>query len=293
MKVLLTGATGFVGSRLKPMLAAAGHEVTTVGRGGASDLDWSDASLGRGVASCEAIVHLAGENLFARRWSDAQKQRLVASRVDTTRRLAALAAEHGVRVFACASAVGWYGARGDEELDESSPRGNGFLADLCRDWEQATERAAEAGVRVMRVRTGVVLGRGGGALSAMLPPFKLGVGGPLGSGRQWVSWIHLDDLCRLYVHLIEPERAVGAYDGTAPNPVRMRELAKTLGRVLHRPALFPVPAPMLRLALGEVADVLLTGQRVLPRRALASGFAFEHPVLGEALEDLLAAKVAH
>jgi uncharacterized protein (TIGR01777 family) len=142
------------------------------------------------------------------------------------------------------------------------------------------------------VRTGVVLGLEDGALAKMLTPFKLGVGGPLGSGRQQVSWIHLDDLCRIYLHLVEHERASGAFNGTAPNPVTMRELAKTLGRVLHRPALFPVPAPVLRLALGEVADVLLTGQRVLPRRTQESGFAFEHPELEGALEDLLAQPVA-
>jgi uncharacterized protein (TIGR01777 family) len=277
MNVLLTGATGFVGSRLKTTLQGAGHAVTTVGRGPGSDTGWDEAELSPAVAACDAIVHLAGENLFARRWSDEQKKKLVASRVDTTTTLARLAARHGTRAFVSASAVGWYGAQGDQELDETAPRGTGFLADLCRDWEQATEAAAEAGVRTCRVRTGVVLGLEDGALAKMLTPFKLGVGGPLGSGRQQVSWIHLDDLCRIYLHLVEHERASGAFNGTAPNPVTMRELAKTLGSVLHRPALLPVPAPVLRIALGDVADVLLTGQRVLPRRTQESGFAFLHP----------------
>jgi uncharacterized protein len=289
MKVLLTGATGFVGAHLARRLEEGGHEVIAVSRRPGAACDWSEAGLARGVGAADAIVHLAGENLFARRWSAARKQVLWASRVETTQRLARLAAELGTPVLVTASAVGAYGANARDALDETSPRGDGFLADLCRDWEEAADPAVEAGVRTCSVRTGVVLGRGGGALAKMLPPFRLGVGGPLGDGRQWVSWIHLDDLASLFVHLCERDDCRGVYNGTAPHPVTMRELARTLGRVLHRPAVFAVPAPVLRVALGEVADVLLTGQKVLPRRALASGFAFRFPELEPALRDVLAA----
>ena len=287
MRVLLTGATGFVGARLKPLLEERGHTVLTVSRRPGADADWSEPSLARSVAACDAIVHLAGENLFERRWSAEQKKRLRASRIDTTRALSRLAAQHGTRVFVGASAVGWYGARGDETLDERSPHGTGFLAELCRDWEEAADEAREAGVRTAHVRSGVVLGKEGGALARMLPPFRLGVGGPLGSGRQQVSWIHLDDVCRLYAFLLARDRAQGPFNGTAPHPVTMRTLAKSLGGVLHRPAVLPVPGPVLRLALGEGADALLTGQRVLPTRTQEAGFTFAFPELEPALRDLL------
>ena len=292
MNVLLSGATGFVGARLKPLLESRGHALRTVGRGPGADADWSAASLEHAVGRVDAIVHLAGENLFARRWSARQKERLRSSRIETTRALAEAAARRRVGALIVASAVGWYGARGDEPLDESASAGAGFLADLCRDWETAARPAAEGGVRTVHVRIGVVLGREGGALAKMLPPFRLGVGGPLGHGRQQVSWIHREDLCRLFAHLVEHPSAEGAFNGTAPNPVTMRELARALARVLHRPALFPVPAPVLRLALGERADVLLTGQRVLPARAVQLGFLFEHPELEPALRDLLAEPAA-
>ncbi len=287
MKVILTGASGFVGSHLKPMLVRAGHEVRTVGRGTASDVDWDPSLLGKEVARCDAIIHLAGENLFGKRWNAAQKAKLRSSRIDTTKLLAALAAQRQKCTFVSSSAVGWYGPHANGELDESSARGSDFLADLCQDWEQATEAASAAGVRTVRVRTGVVLGLGGGALAKMLPPFRFGVGGPLGNGKQWVSWVHIHDLCRLFQFLIETPACQGVYNGTAPSPVTMSELAKCLGRVMHRPALFPVPGPILRAALGECADVLLTGQKVLPRRALAAGFQFEHPELEGALSELL------
>jgi hypothetical protein len=288
MKVLLTGATGFVGSRLTERLRAAGHEVLAVSRSRAKgDFDWSEKGLESGVEACDAIVNLAGENLFAKRWNPRQKQLLWSSRVEGTTRLAALAAVHRPRCFVSASAVGWYGPHGDETLDESSPRGDDFLSELCLDWETATEAAVEAGVRTAIVRIGVVLGAGGGALQKMLPPFRLGIGGPLGNGRQWVSWVHLDDLADLIRFLIENDGAQGVFNATAPNPVTMKQLAATLGRVLHRPTLFAVPAPVLKVALGEVSSILLTGQRVLPRRAEAAGFRFRHPELAAALADVL------
>lgn len=288
MKVLLTGATGFVGSRLSRALTKGGHSVLPVSRREGAAYDWSDASLERGVREADAIVHLAGENLFAKRWSAKQKQILWSSRYDSTRKLAELAAARKSAVFVSASAVGYYGASDDTPLREGSPRGTGFLADLCADWEAATQAAAESGVRTCIVRTGVVLGLGGGALSKMLPIFKLGVGGPLGDGKQWVSWIHVDDLVALYVMLVEREKCNGIYNGTAPEPVTMKEFAHAVGHAWHRPAVLPAPAPMIRLALGEVADVLLTGQRVFPRRPVEAGFSFRHPTLDGALADLAA-----
>jgi hypothetical protein len=287
MKVLLTGATGFVGGHLARRLRGDGHEVLAVSRRPGAHSDWSSERLRLGVREADAIVHLAGENLFAKRWNEERKELLRASRIETTRLLARLAAERRPAVFLSASAVGWYGASDERELDERSPRGSGFLAELCAEWEEATEEALEAGVRTAVVRIGVVLGRGGGALAKMLPPFRLGLGGPIGSGRQWVSWIHVDDLCSLFLWLLGRERERGVFNATAPRPVTMEELARTLGRVLHRPAFLPAPAPLLRLALGEVADTLLTGQRVFPRRALEAGFRFAHPELEPALRDLL------
>ncbi len=290
MKILMTGATGFVGGRLRSRLESKGHTVRVVSRGPGTDHDWSDASLARGVRDTEAIIHLAGESLFDKRWNPRQKELLRSSRVETTRKLAALAAQRKPACFLSASAIGWYGTSETAVLDERSPRGSDFLAELCGDWEEASEAAAEAGVRTCRVRIGVVLGKGGGALSKMLPFFRLGLGGPLGNGKQWVSWVHVDDLCALFEFLLENPRAMGAYNGTAPTPVTMKDFAGALGRVLHRPSLLPVPGPMLRLTVGEVADVLVTGQRVIPRRAEEAGFHFAHPEIEAALRDLLGRK---
>ena len=290
MKILMTGATGYIGSRLKQRLEEGGHTVLAVSRRPGSAYDWSEASLARGVRETEAVIHLAGENIFDRRWNPRQKQLLVASRVETTKRIAALVAARKPACFLSTSAIGWYGTSETSTFDERSPRGSDFMADLCMQWEDATEAAVEAGVRTCRVRNGIAFGRGGGALSKMLPFFRLGIGGPLGNGRQWVSWVHLEDLCALYRFLLESPRANGAFNGTAPNPVTNQELSRAIGRVLHRPSALPVPVPMLRLALGEVAKVMVTGQRVLPRRAEEAGFRFEHPEVEEALRDLLGKK---
>jgi uncharacterized protein (TIGR01777 family) len=186
--------------------------------------------------------------------------------------------------------VGYYGPNSDAHLHEGSPQGNDFLAGLCVDWEDAILAASYAGVRTAVIRTGVVLGRGGGALSKMLPPFKLGLGGPLGSGRQWVSWIHIDDLISLFLFILENPKASGVFNGTAPQPVTMKEFAQSLGKALHRPAVFPVPAPILRLALGEVADILLTGQYVEPRRATEAGFRFQFRDVDSALRNIVQEK---
>jgi hypothetical protein len=286
MKVLLTGATGFVGTHLTKKLEGAGHEVLPVSRKRGAAFDWSEESLRRGVDAADAVISLAGENLFAKRWNAVQKQVLWSSRVEGTTGLARLAAQRKPRCLLSASAIGWYGPSDDRELDERSPRGNDFLAELCLDWEAATEAAVEAGVRTAVVRIGVVLGDGGGALARMLPPFRLGLGGPLGHGRQWISWVHVDDLCGLFLFLLENEHASGVYNATAPEPVTMKELSRTLAGVLHRPAFFPVPAPVLKLALGEAASILLTGQRVKPGRALEAGYRFAYPELEGALRQI-------
>jgi len=290
MKVLLTGASGFIGSHLSKRLVAAGHQVLPVSRRPTSDsasFDWSDSSLARGVQQADAVVHLAGENLFDKRWTARQKAVLRSSRTEPTGKLARLIASRKPACFISSSAVGYYGDSPDVRFTESSPRGNGFLADLCGEWEAATSPASDAGVRTAIVRTGVALGHGGGALAKMLLPFKLGIGGPLGTGRQWLSWIHVDDLVSLFQFLLEKPGASGAFNATAPQPVTMKTFASALGRALHRPAIFPVPGPMLKLALGEVADVLLTGQYVEPRRASEAGFAFKFAGIDGALRDVV------
>ena len=288
MKVLLTGATGFVGARLLAVLRGAGHEVRTVSRRpGAGDHDWSDASLAAGVEATDAVIHLAGAGLFDRRWNPRFKQELVESRVRTTEQLATLMARKGSGVLLQASAIGYYGASDAVGLTEDSPPGDDFLAELCAAWERAAEPAREARLRTAAVRIGVVLGPGGGALAKMLPPFKLGAGGPLGSGRQWFSWVHVDDVCGLFAHLLERPDAAGAFNATAPGPVRNKDLAKALGKVLRRPAVLPTPGFAMKLLLGEVADVLLTGQHVLPRASEAAGYTFVHRELEPTLRELL------
>ena len=290
MKVLLTGASGFVGSHLSKRLRAAGHQVLPVSRRpAAGGYDWSDASLERGVLEADAVIHLAGENLFDKRWTATQKEVLRSSRMQPTMKLAKLVAARKPACLISSSAVGYYGASEDVHFVETSPRGQGFLADLCGEWEGATSAAADAGVRTAIVRTGVALGRGGGALAKMLLPFKLGIGGPLGSGRQWLSWVHIDDLVALFQFLLEKEGASGPFNATAPQPVTMKTFATALGRALHRPAIFPVPGPMLKLALGEVADVLLTGQYVEPQRAREGGFTFRFANVDAALHDVVRA----
>ena len=289
MKILLTGATGFIGRRLAALAQSRGHQVLPVSRKLVSGcFDWSPASLEAGVAAADAIVHLAGENLFGRRWTEAQKKVLIESRVETTSRLASLAAQRRPVAFLSASAIGYYGPSERQGLDENAPAGQDFLAQLSRRWEEATAPAGAAGVRTVLLRSGVVLGREAGALKQMLPPFKLGVGGPIGSGRQWLSWIHIADEVGLILFLLESQAASGPFNLTAPNPVTMREMARTLGKVLHRPAVLPVPGFALKAALGEVADVLLTGQHVVPRCALEAGYSFQFPALDGALRDVLA-----
>jgi uncharacterized protein (TIGR01777 family) len=288
MKVLLTGGTGFIGSRLRPALAAAGHQVRIVSRGPGADFDWGPESIRRGVRETEAIVHLAGEGIADRRWTEARKRALVESRVHTTRLLAEAAAERKPRCFLSASAVGYYGPSETVGLTEDAPPGDDFLARICVAWESSASPARDAGVRVVTTRFGVVLHPEGGALAKMLPPFRMFVGGPVGSGEQWVSWIHLSDLVALVLFLLAKEDASGPFNAVAPHPVRMRDFARAIGHALHRPSLVPVPAFVPRLLLGEGADVLLTGQHVVPRRATEAGFRFSFPEIEPALREMLA-----
>lgn len=298
MKILVSGASGFVGSRLTAALADDGHQVTRFVRSQAeperTEIPW-DPAVGRLEPSTlegfDAVVHLAGESIADGRWTDAKKARIRDSRVQGTQLLAQTLARLDARpkVLVTASAIGFYGDRGDDELDEQSRPGSGFLADVCRQWESATEPAVEAGVRVVPLRFGLVLGSAGGALAKMLPIFRLGLGGPLGNGRQYVSWITLDDVTGAIQHAIATESLRGPVNAVAPHPVTNREFTRALGRALRRPALLPAPAFALRLILGQMADeLLLASARVLPRRLLDSGFAFLDVTVETALGRLLA-----
>lgn len=296
----VTGASGLVGSALVTGLTSAGHRVVRVVRGaGAASVAgqrlarWdpeSGALEPSALAGADAVVHLAGESVAGGRWTEAKKRRIRSSRVDVTRRLAEALPrlERPPRLLVSASAVGYYGDRGSEILREDSSPGPGFLAEVCREWEAATDPAARAGIRVVRLRIGMVLSRRGGALGAMLTPFRLGAGGPVGSGVQWVSWIAIDDLVGAILHALATESLAGPVNAVAPEPVTNRELARTLGRVLRRPALLPLPAVAARLLFGQMADeLLLASARVEPARLRATGFTFRHARLEDALRHEL------
>jgi hypothetical protein len=296
MNVLITGGSGLVGQELQSLLSAGGHEVTSLTRSstvregfrtwdpGAEEYDpaWFDGF--------DAVVHLAGENIAGRRWTKPYKQKILSSRRDVTRKLATALTrlEQPPRTLISASAIGWYGDRGEELLTESSSRGEGFLSEVCQAWEHAADPAREAGVRVAHPRIGVVLSPKGGALKKMLPPFKLGVGGVLGSGRQYMSWIGIDDLAGAIFHLLTDESLTGPVNCVSPNPVTNREFTKTLGRVLSRPTIFPVPGFMAKLAFGEMAEeLLLSGARILPEVLSQSGYGFRSSNLEDCLRSQL------
>lgn len=297
LNILVSGSSGLVGSALVPFLTMGGHHVSRLVRTTVStDQDtivWNPEKAELDTARLEGldvVVHLAGENIAARRWNNAHKARLRTSRVLGTRLLCDTLAKlrRRPRVLICASAIGYYGNRGDEVLTEQSASGDGFLADLCRDWEAAAEPAEAAGIRVVQLRFGIILSCRGGALRKMLLPLRYGLGGCLGSGRQWVSWIALDDVLGCIHHAIATDALHGPVNAVAPNPVTNRELTKTLGRVLCRPTPFSMPGFMARLAFGEMADeLLLSSARVLPQALLASGYAFLYPHLEDALRHLL------
>ena len=296
MNILVTGASGLVGSSLVTFLTGRGNRVIELQRHSAgSPSDGATWNVRTGqielspAGPLDAVVHLAGENI-AQRWTPAAQERIRSSRIDGTRLLSEALAKLPQRpqVLVCASATGIYGDRGDEILDEQSPPGTGFLAEVCRAWEAATAPAETGGIRVVHLRFGVVLTPRGGALAKMLPPFRLGLGGPVGSGRQWWSWIALDDLLGAIRHALANEQLRGAVNAVAPSPVTNREFAKTLGAVLRRPAFLPAPAFALKLLLGQMAkEALLASARVQPAKLQATGFHFQFPELEPALRHLL------
>lgn len=299
-KMVVSGGTGLVGSRLIPRLLEAGHRVRVPTRNpgrarlpqGVEAFAWDGTRLQTDdLAGTEAVVHLAGEPIFGGLLNARKRTRISESRIDSTQSLvqaiAALPADQRPGVLVCASAVGYYPSSGDRELVEHDAPGSGFLAEVCRKWEAAAASAEPLGVRRVSLRIGIVLANEGGALGAMRIPFSLGLGGRLGDGQQWVPWIHVDDLVALIAEACEDPRYAGPINACAPEPVRNAELTKTLAAVLRRPAFLPVPAFVLRAVLGELATELLGSRRVLPERALSNGFAFRYEELEPALRALL------
>jgi uncharacterized protein (TIGR01777 family) len=287
MKVIVAGGTGFLGEPLVKRLVARGDEVLVLSR------NPERVRAGRGVAwsavdeagSADAVINLSGENIGAGRWTAQRKRNILSSRVEATTALvtAIRRAREKPRVFISASAVGFYGLRGDDVLDESSPNGAGFLAAVTEAWEEAARRA-EAVARTVIFRFGVVLAKDGGALRQMMLPFRYGVGGPVGSGKQWLSWVDREDVIRAIEWAIDNPSVRGVYNVTSPEPVRSRDFARILGRVMHRPSMLPTPGFALRLVFGEMADeLLLGGQRVVPSRAVREGFSFRYPTLESSL----------
>jgi len=300
-RVTVTGATGLIGSRLVRALRERGDEVTVLSRsperareafGGDVQARAWDPGAGPAPADAlagrDAVVHLAGENV-AQRWSEDSKRRIHDSREQGTRNLVAglEAADPRPAVLVSSSAVGYYGPHGDEELPEDTPPGSDFLAEVCIVWEREAQAAEDLGLRVVRVRTGVVLDKDGGALGKMLPFFKAGVGGPVAGGRQLMPWVHADDVAGIYLRAIDDAAWSGPVNATAPQPVTNKDFSKALGRALHRPALAPVPAFAIQLLYGDMSEIVTKGQNAVPRRALELGYRHEHPGLDEALRSAL------
>lgn len=301
MKVLITGATGFVGRRIVHELQKAGDQVVVLSR----DMDHAATILGNqcncyewtnpaetlppsdAFKGVDGVINLMGEGIADRRWSPEQKQKIYDSRVlGTSNMVRAMAElEHKPRVLVSASAMGIYGNRGEEDISENSDMADDFLAHVCHDWEDRASQAENLGMRVVLIRTGVVIGHNGGALKKMLPAFKLGAGGKVGSGDQYMSWIHVDDLVKMYIETLKHSEFSGPYNATAPVPVRNIEFTKILGKVLRRPTLATVPAFALKLLFGEMAKVLLGGAKVLPRKFQEKNFVFKFPTLEGALRD--------
>jgi uncharacterized protein (TIGR01777 family) len=293
MRILITGGTGFVGQALCPRLAAAGHEVIVSSRQRSPRLpagaaravkDLRDLAAG----DVDAVVNLAGEPIADARWTDSRKKLLLDSRVDTTSRLVQWMADAVRRppVLVSASAVGYYGEQGERPIHEDTPPAPGFTHDLCAAWEREASKAAALGVRVCIARIGVVLDRGGGALQKMLPAFWMGAGGRLGSGSHYFPWIHRHDMAAILQWLVDNPRASGAYNAGAPNPVTNAEFSRALGRALRRPAVLPMPAAALKLLFGEMSEILLASDRMLPTRLLAEGFEFRYPDIDAALAEM-------
>jgi uncharacterized protein (TIGR01777 family) len=295
MKIFVTGGTGFVGKTLALALIRTGHEVsilTRSGKGETSGVSWIEGDPTQkgkwqeAVKEHGVIINLAGASLFTR-WTEEAKRMIRDSRILTTRHLVeAMDGGKGKTLFST-SAIGYYGFHGDENLTEDSPAGGDFLAFLAKDWEAEAKEAEKKGCRVVITRFGIVLGEKGGALGQMIPLFNKYVGGPLGSGKQWFSWIHIEDLTRAFLFLLEHPEISGPVNFTAPNPVRNKELAQWLGRILGRPAFLPAPGFMLRLVLGEFGSILLEGQRVLPQKLVQAGFQFSYPEIDRALRQVI------
>lgn len=292
MRLLISGATGFIGAALVPHLVSAGHEVWRLVRRvpeRPNDIRWDPARGSLDPASLEGfdgVVHLSGEGIADERWTPARKQRLWSSRIESTRLLSETLArlDRRPRVLVSMSAVGYYGDRGDEELTEASAEGRGFLTRLARAWEQAAEPAQRGGIRVVHPRMGIVLGAHGGALAKMLTPFQLGIGGPIGNGRAWWSWIALEDVSAGIDFVLQSDRVAGPVNFTAPNPVRNSDFARVLGAALGRPSFMPVPAFVLRALFGEMAnEAMMSSARVMPAALLAAGYTFRHAQLESAL----------
>jgi hypothetical protein len=298
MTFLITGATGFIGMKLAHLLLARGDAVNYLGRRRSPELDsrvayhpWNDVNEPpplNSVPRLDAIVHLAGEPV-AQRWTSTAKKRIRKSRVEGTRQLVTAIGKlrYKPAVLVSASAIGYYGDRGDETLVERSPWGVGFLPDVCREWEREALRAREFGLRVVTPRIATVLGREGGAMPKMLAPFRLGLGGKFGDGRQWMSWIHIDDLLRLLLFAVENQKVTGALNASSPRPVTNAEFTRTLAAALRRPAILPIPKIALKLVLGQMANLFFDSLRVLPEATEQAGFRFKQPKLAGALHSLL------
>jgi len=301
-RIIITGATGLIGRQLSQKLSEAGNQIIVFTRNTDSAkkvlnknyeyIEWDFKKNDKwieSVSSADVIVHLAGINLFAQRWNNKFKEEVIVSRKETTKSLveAIKISDRKPGVFISASGVGYYGDGGEKELDENSPAGTDFLAEVCKIWESEAAKVEELGVRRVSVRTGIVLSKEDGALKRMLLPFKLFIGGPLGNGRQWFPWIHIEDIAGIYIHAIENGNLSGPVNGASPGICTMKEFAKTLGKVLNRPSLFQVPELALRIAIGEAAKVVLYGQKVSVKKLLDSGYKFKFPNLEEALKNLL------
>jgi uncharacterized protein (TIGR01777 family) len=297
MRLVVTGASGFIGSALCAALLEQGHALTLFTRGAPRDantgtkrwLHWTPGTLrdwDAALDGVDGVINLAGEPIAEKKWTHTQRRHIEKSRIDATHSLVQACAKvrQKPNFLINASAVGYYGPRGDEILAEDAPPGDDFLSILCQGWEEEAQKAEDLGMRVVRLRTGVVLGPGGGALAKMAEPFKFFMGGPLGSGKQWMSWIQLEDLLRMFLLVIDNPLARGPINATSPNPVQNKEFSRALGKAIHRPCWAPVPAFVLKFALGEMAQMLLTGQRAVPAAAEKLGFQFRYPHVQEALE---------
>lgn len=300
-KIVITGGTGLIGGILFRMFSQRGDQVFLYSRnpdearskipGAAGYFKWrgNTADYTSELEGMDAVIHLAGANVAGQKWNELYKKEIFDSRIGSTRTLveAMKKLKNKPEVFVCSSAVGYYGDAGEKELTEEAKPADTFLADVCFQWEKEAEKAEEAGVRSVQIRTGVVLSPKDGALKKLLLPFKLFAGGPLGSGKQWFPWIHADDIAAMYIYAIDTASMRGVYNGAAPQPLRMNEFAKALGKVMHRPSLFPVPIFILKLILGEGAGVTTASQKVIPRAMINAGFKFTFPEIHAALKDLL------